>query len=83
MNLALNMKPISFLVEVRSYGGNRRHGKSVVRITQEKGAASSLKTVVTELTHILSALGIMVDDAREREFMESTFGSFRFYPPGH
>lgn len=59
---ALNIKEVAFVGEIRTYGGNRKIGTSVVQFTQEKGAASSFNRVMDEIVLACSLKGFLAQD---------------------
>ena len=63
------------MIQVRAYKGSATTGKSVVRILQQKGAASSLRRLTHEITKVCRRGGLMIDDALEIIDMERTFDS--------
>ncbi|PUU74304.1 hypothetical protein B9Z19DRAFT_1056399 [Tuber borchii] len=57
---SLNIKEVSFVGEIRAYGGSRKTGSGVVRFTQERGAASSFNRVIGEMAKRFSEKGIIL-----------------------
>jgi len=60
--LGLNIKEVSFVGEIRAYGGSRKTGSGVVRFTQERGAASSFNRVIGEMAKRFSEKGIILPE---------------------
>ncbi|KAF8472669.1 hypothetical protein BDZ91DRAFT_715567 [Kalaharituber pfeilii] len=63
------------MVEIRPYGGNGAQAKSVARVLQLKGAASSLRRVVQELVKVCKRSKILVEDNLETSLMETRLES--------
>ncbi|PWW78433.1 hypothetical protein C7212DRAFT_181916 [Tuber magnatum] len=59
---SLNIKEVSFVGEIRAYGGSRKTGSGVARFTQERGAASSFNRVIGEMTKKFSEKGIILPE---------------------
>ncbi|KAG0130795.1 hypothetical protein HOY82DRAFT_579027 [Tuber indicum] len=59
---SLNIKEVSFVGEIRAYGGSRKTGSGVVRFTQERGAASSFNRVIGEMTKKFSEKRIILPE---------------------
>ncbi|RPB01820.1 hypothetical protein L873DRAFT_1827098 [Choiromyces venosus 120613-1] len=59
---SLNIKEVSFVGEIRAYGGSRKTGSGVVRFTQERGAASSFNRVIEEMAKKFSEKGIILPE---------------------
>ncbi|KAI1504986.1 hypothetical protein F5X99DRAFT_432017 [Biscogniauxia marginata] len=72
----LNMKEVSFAAEIMTV---IEHGKrsqlSIVRFTQERGAASSFHKVINTLNSVFSARSLLVTDKRKAKMMIKTLNS--------
>lgn len=74
--IVLNIKEVNFAVEIITVieHGKRNH-LSIVRFTQEKGAASSFHRVVDTMNGVFSSRGLLVQDARKAKMMIKTLNS--------
>lgn len=74
--LVLNLKEVSFAAEVVTV---IEHGKkqplSIIRFTQERGAASSFHRVVDTMNMIFDARALVVADRNKRKMMIKTLNS--------
>jgi hypothetical protein len=74
--LVLNLKEVSFAAEVITV---IEHGKkqplSIIRFTQERGAASSFHRVVDTMNMIFDARALVVADRNKRKMMIKTLNS--------
>lgn len=72
----LNLKEVHFAVEIITVieHGKRNH-LSIVRCTQEKGAASSFHKVVDTMHSVFTSRGLMVQDSRKAKMMIKTLNS--------
>lgn len=75
-NPDLNMKEVSFACEIMTViEHGRKYPLSIVRFTQEKGAASSFYKVVETLETVLKSRGMLVSDDRKKRMMIKTLQS--------
>ncbi|KAJ0123371.1 BR serine/threonine-protein kinase [Diaporthe amygdali] len=72
----LNIKEVHFAVEIITVieHGKRTH-LSIVRFTQEKGAASSFHKVVDTMNSVFTSRGLLVQDSRKAKMMIKTLNS--------
>ncbi|ROW10585.1 hypothetical protein VMCG_01896 [Cytospora schulzeri] len=72
----LNIKEVNFAVEIITVieHGKRNH-LSIVRFTQEKGAASSFHKVVETMNSVFMGRGLLVQDKRKAKMMIKTLNS--------
>ncbi|KAG6367284.1 hypothetical protein INS49_001471 [Diaporthe citri] len=72
----LNIKEVHFAVEIITVieHGKRNH-LSIVRFTQEKGAASSFHKVVDTMHSVFTSRGLLVQDSRKAKMMIKTLNS--------
>ncbi|KUI74470.1 putative serine/threonine-protein kinase HSL1 [Cytospora mali] len=72
----LNIKEVNFAVEIITVieHGKRNH-LSIVRFTQEKGAASSFHKVVETMNSVFTSRGLLVQDKRKAKMMIKTLNS--------
>ncbi|ROV95340.1 hypothetical protein VSDG_06050 [Cytospora chrysosperma] len=72
----LNIKEVNFAVEIITVieHGKRNH-LSIVRFTQEKGAASSFHKVVETMSSVFTSRGLLVQDKRKAKMMIKTLNS--------
>lgn len=78
MDADLNLKEVSFAAEVMMV---IEHGKkqplSIIRFTQERGAASSFHRVVDTMGLIFETRGLLVADRTKQKMMIKTLNSGR------
>lgn len=74
--LDLNIKEVSFAAEVMAVieHGKRNH-LSIVRFTQERGAASSFHKVVETMNSVFNNRSLLVTDHRKAKMMVKTLNS--------
>lgn len=74
--IVLNIKEVHFAVEIITVieHGKRNH-LSIVRFTQEKGAASSFHKVVDTMHSIFRGRDLLVQDSRKAKMMIKTLNS--------
>ena len=70
------MKEVSFTAEIMTViEHNKRNQLSIVRFTQERGAASSFHKVIDTMHAVLSARSLLVVDKRRSKMMIKTLNS--------
>lgn len=74
--IVLNIKEVHFAVEIITVieHGKRNH-LSILRFTQEKGAASSFHKVVDTMHSVFTSRGLLVQDSRKAKMMIKTLNS--------
>lgn len=74
--IVLNIKEVHFAVEIITVieHGKRNH-LSIIRFTQEKGAASSFQKVVDTMHSVFTSRGLLVQDSRKAKMMIKTLNS--------
>ena len=74
--IVLNIKEVHFAVEIITVieHGKRNH-LSIVRFTQERGAASSFHKVVETVDSVFTSRGLLVQDSRKAKMMIKTLNS--------
>lgn len=74
--IVLHIKEVHFAVEIITVieHGKRNH-LSIVRFTQEKGAASSFHKVVDTMHSVFTSRGLLVQDSRKAKMMIKTLNS--------
>lgn len=74
--IVLKIKEVHFAVEIITVieHGKRNH-LSIVRFTQERGAASSFHKVVDTMNGVFSSRGLLVQDGRKAKMMIKTLNS--------
>lgn len=72
----LNIKEVAFAAEIMTVieHGKRNH-LSIVRFTQEKGAASSFHKVVDTMNTVFGSRNLLVTDERKAKMMIKTLNS--------
>lgn len=72
----LKIKEVHFAVEIITVieHGKRNH-LSIVRFTQERGAASSFHKVVDTMNGVFSSRGLLVQEVRKAKMMIKTLNS--------
>lgn len=76
MNAALDIKEVSFAIEVMAVIEHGRKGfLSIARFTQEAGAASSFHTVVKTVREAMGGRGYITRDERKTRMMIKTLQS--------
>lgn len=72
----LDIKEVHFAVEIMTVieHGKRNH-LSIVRFTQERGAASSFHKVVDTMNNVFSNRTLLVQDSRKAKMMVKTLNS--------
>ncbi|KAK5626846.1 hypothetical protein RRF57_002562 [Xylaria bambusicola] len=72
----LNMKTVAFAAEImRVIEHGKRSQLCIVRITQERGAASSFNKVIETMDSVFSKRGLLVTDKRKIKMMIKTLNS--------
>lgn len=76
LDIVLQIKEVHFAVEIITVieHGKRNH-LSIIRFTQEKGAASSFHKVVDTMNGVFSSRNILVQDERKSKMMIKTLNS--------
>lgn len=76
LGIAPGIKEVNFAVEIITVieHGKRNH-LSIVRFTQEKGAASSFHKVVETMSSVFKSRGLLVQDKRKAKMMIKTLTS--------
>ncbi|KAF3769394.1 hypothetical protein M406DRAFT_44514 [Cryphonectria parasitica EP155] len=75
-NSVLHIKEVHFAVEIITViEHGRRNHLSIIRFTQEKGAASSFHKVVDTMNSVFSSRNILVQDGRKAKMMIKTLNS--------
>lgn len=76
LSAVLSIKEVNFAVEIITVieHGKRNH-LSIVRFTQEKGAASSFHKVVDTMNSVFTGRGLLVQDKRKAKMMIKTLNS--------
>lgn len=70
------MKEVAFACEIMTViEHGRKFPLSIVRLTQEKGAASSFHKVVDTLETVLKSRGMLVNDPMRRKMMVKTLNA--------
>lgn len=76
IDTGLNLKPVAFAAEVMTV---IEHGKkqplSIIRFTQERGAASSFHRVVDTMRIVFTDRNLVVKDPRKQKMMIKTLNS--------
>lgn len=74
--IVLNIKEVHFAVEIITViEHGKRHHLSIIRLTQEKGAASSFHKVVDTMHSVFTSRGLLVQDSRKAKMMIKTLNS--------
>ena len=72
-SLALSIRSVSFMIQVRPYRPDPGNSQAVARFLQQKGAASSLRRVIQEIVKVCREQGVLIEDPKETLYMESVF----------
>jgi serine/threonine-protein kinase HSL1, negative regulator of Swe1 kinase len=74
--LDLNMREVSFAAEIMTViEHGKRNSLSIVRFTQERGAASSFNKVVDTMVTVFTVRNLLVVDKRKIKMMVRTLNS--------
>lgn len=76
MSADLNIKEVAFAVEIMTVIEHGKRGAlSIIRFTQERGAASSFQRVVDTIKTIMGSRNLLVVDERKEKMMIKTLNS--------